>query len=448
MIDDQRIEQALRAGPPDERPHRQGALERGLAARQATADVQPGFQITVRSPGSRSPALFLAATVAIAIIVIGLIGGILGSPGPAPTSKPPASAVSSSSPTATTSASQSTSRGAPVQLVDRWVGPLRPVPGLAKAPTRAVLDILGAGFRFDGGPDQPKDLLASSVTQPAPDVLGLTALSPTEGCRPFDEGTYRWSLSPGGTQLTVQVITDACAARAAALPGTWTHTDCREAGTDCLGPVEAGTYRSTDFDPFGTRASGQLTYALPDGWANSIDHPINYALRPSADYRADPGFDGNDTLGGIYFWAGTVAVDQPADCAAMPAKGVDVSASAIADHIAHLDGISVVDQGTRQVAGRTAHVLDLRLDQAYNTACPWSNGDPFRSLIMFADAGRDGGVQGLAPGEKARILFVDVAPGRVLSIWIDGDADRFDALVRDTAPILDSLELISPPAGP
>jgi hypothetical protein len=36
----------------------------------------------------------------------------------------------------------------------------------------------------------------------------------------------------------------------------------------------------------------------------------------------------------------------------------------------------------------------------------------------------------------------------VLSIWIDGDADRFDALVRDTAPILDSLELISPPAGP
>jgi hypothetical protein len=443
MIDES-IEAALRAGPPDERPHRQGALERGIAARSATGDRPPGFRVTVRSPGSPAPALLLAA--AVAVVVIALIGGVLGSARPTPTLSPTSSPYPGA--TASPSGSLSPSRGAPAQLVDRWVGPVRPIPGLAKPPTRALLDILGVGFSFDAGPGQPNDLLASSVTQVGTDGLRLTALSPTEGCRPFDEGDYRWTLSAGGSNLRVDLVDDACAARAAALPGTWTHTQCREAGTDCLGPVEAGTYRSTDFDPFRTGSSGQLTYTLPDGWANSGDHPVNYALRPAADYRADPGFDGNDTIGGIYFWAGTVAADQPADCAAMPANGVDVSAAAIAAHIAQLDGLTIVDQGTQTIAGRTARLLDLSLDPAYHSPCPWSGGDPFRSLILFADAGRDGGVQGLAPGEKARIAFLDVAPGRVLSIWIDGDASRFDTLVSDAAPILESLELAPHPSSP
>jgi len=36
----------------------------------------------------------------------------------------------------------------------------------------------------------------------------------------------------------------------------------------------------------------------------------------------------------------------------------------------------------------------------------------------------------------------------VLSIWIDGDASRFDTLVSDAAPILESLELAPHPSSP
>ena len=176
MIDES-IEAALRAGPPDERPHRQGALERGIAARSATGDRPPGFRVTVRSPGSPAPALLLAA--AVAVVVIALIGGVLGSARPAPTLSPTSSPYPGA--TASPSGNLSPSRGAPAQLVDRWVGPVRPIPGLAKPPTRALLDILGVGFSFDAGPGQPNDLLASSVTQVGTDGLRLTALSP-ESC--------------------------------------------------------------------------------------------------------------------------------------------------------------------------------------------------------------------------------------------------------------------------
>jgi hypothetical protein len=277
------------------------------------------------------------------------------------------------------------------------------------------------------------------VTPAAPDVLKLTALSPGTGCRPFDEGTYRWSLSPGGTALTLIALADACAERKAALPGTWVHTACREAAQDCLGPLEAGAYRSTEFDALHTGSAGQLTYTVPDGWSNTADHVLNYAIRPRADYIADPGFDGNDTVSGLYVWAGTVATDQPADCSAVPVKGVAATADSIADHIAHLDGLDVIDRGSSVVGGRNARILDVSLDPTYAMPCPWSGSGAFRSLIMFADAGADGGVQGLASGERSRILFVDVAPGRVVSIWIDGPAARFEGLVRDATPIVESF---------
>ena len=196
--------------------------------------------------------------------------------------------------------------------------------------------------------------------------------------RPFDEGTYRWSLSPGGTNLTLSVIDDACMARAKIIPGTWTHTACREAAQDCLGPLEPGTYSSTTFDPFHTGYAGQLDYTIGGAWANAIDHPVNYAIRPTTDYLADPGFDGNDTVSGVYLWAGTLAVDQPPDCSAVPAKDVPARADAIADHIVGLGGLSVLDRGSTTIGGRSARILDVSLDAAYRTPCPWSGGEPFR----------------------------------------------------------------------
>ncbi len=443
-MDEHRIEDALRAGPPDERPHRAGALARGLAARDSQPAEGSTFRVTLRDQSPRLSTFLIVAVVVF--VVLSLVVAVVGtSPRrtPVPTLGTPSATASNASPDEPRSGLRRTGPA----------GGSMGRPGTNDPDRRRARNARGRRHPrgrppVRRGSGQPRTLFASSVTQAAPDVLRLTALSPNLGCRPFDEGTYRWALSPGGTTMTLTALADACTARLAALPGTWTHTACREAAQDCLGPLEAGTYRSTEFDGTLAGSTGQLSYTVADGWANTSDHAINYALRPATDYANDPGFDGNDTVSGVYVWAGTLAADQPPDCSAVPANGVATTADAIADHIAHLDGLDVVDRGSTIISGRAARVLDVALDPAYTRPCPWSGGSAFRSLILFADAGADGGVQGLASGERARIVFVDVAPGRVSSIWIDGPAERFDTLVRDATPIVETFQFEGPSSAP
>jgi hypothetical protein len=379
-----------------------------------------------------------------AIAIVALLAGILvvGS-APVPTASPSPTPGSSSTPTSTPGTTPSTgARGAPPELVDRWVGPVRTIPNLEKPATRAVLEISGVGLRLDVGAGQPADVLSSAVAQGGSDVLRLTTQTPTHGCQAFEEGTYRWSLSPGKTRLTLSLVSDDCGERAAVLPGTWVHTACRDATQDCLGPMEAGTYPSTEFDAFHEGRAGQATVTVPDGWANTGDHRTNYFLRPTPDYLDDPGSDGNDTTSGIYLWAATLAVDQPADCSAVPAAGIDASADAIARHLAGLAGLIVRDGGSVDLGGRSARVLDLSLDPSLTTPCPWSGGAAFQSEIMFADLGLDGGVWGLGRGDRQRVFLVDVAPKRVVSIWIEAPDDRFDALLPVAMPIVQSLRFV------
>jgi hypothetical protein len=433
-MDEQRIENALRAGPTDESPHRQGALGRALAERDAI-ETAGTFRVRLR-PQS---AVFsgLAAVVALVLLVaVIVVSGRLGqSAGPAS----PSVAPTTQTPSPSASASV-VGVGAPIQLVDRWAGAVRPITILSLPPTRSFLDIQGASLKFDAGVGQPGNVFASAVMSVGPDTLRLTATTPTTGCHPFDIGAYRWSLSPAGVTLSLTAVDDQCSARATALSGFWTHTACRDATRDCLGPLERGTYTSNEFDPFGSHNAGQLKYTVLGGWSNSADNNTNYFLRPTADYLNDPGFDGGDTVSGIYVWAGTVAADQPADCAALPVAGVNRTADAIADQIAALSGLVVVDGGTVSIGGRQARELDITIDAAFSGTCPWSNGEPFRSLIMFADIGEAGGVWGTGPGTRQHVLFVDVAPDRVASIWVDGPADGFDDLLRDATPIIESIQ--------
>ncbi len=443
-MDEYRIEDALRAGPPDLPRHREGALERGLDARRREDRAGTTFRATLR-PAS-SAVFFAAAAVVLAIVVVSGFVTASHQPAAIPSAVPTSSPLSS--PTGATPGTSPTpiAVGAPAELVDRWVGRVRPIAGLATPATRAILEIQGAELHFDAG--QGRQIFDSSVAQVGPGILRLTATTRAGGCEPFDEGTFLWSLSAAGASLRIEVIADACAARAATLAGTWTHTACRDPAQDCLGPLEAGTYASTDFDPFHTGQAGQLSYTVPAGWADTIDHRTNYFLRRTADYVADPGLDGNDTIGGIYIWAGTIAAGQPTDCSAVPASGVAISADAIADHLASLPMLDVVDRGTIRLGTRTARVLDLSLRTTYRADCPFSNGQPFRSLVMFADIGTDGGVWGLGPGGGHRVLLFDVAPGRVVSVWVEGDSDGFAALLRDAMPIIESFELADPSKKP
>ena len=437
-MDEERIEDALRAGPVDEPPHRPGALGRALAERDAV-EAAGRFRVRLRpqSAAVSSLAVAMALVLLVAgVVVIGRLGQSAGSP---VTSVPPTTPPTTSPPTPTSSASVA-GGGAPPELIDRWAGAVKPISALASPATRAFLDIQGAGLRFDGGPGEPRNLFASEVAAVGANTFVLTATTPTTGCQPFDKGTYTWSLSPEGVTLTLDAVDDQCSARAAALSGSWTHTACRDATHDCFGVLEPGTYSSIEFDPFGTQSVGQLTYTVATGWSNSADYATNYFLRPSADYLADPGFDGGDTVSGIYVWAGTVAADQPADCAAIPAPGVERTADAIAAHLGSMSGVIAVDRGTVTIGDRSARELDISIDPAFTAACPWSNGEPFRSLIMFADLGEAGGVWGTIRDTRQRVLLVDVAPSRVASIWVDGPTDGYDTLLANAMPIVETMQ--------
>ncbi|HEY3336292.1 MAG TPA: hypothetical protein VGK16_13755 [Candidatus Limnocylindrales bacterium] len=458
-MDERRIEDALHAGPPDERAHQQGALARALAERDQEQAGAIAFSVGARQRPSMSLAGIAAVVLVVALIAAGAwsgrheSSGASGAPGgdvgptggtalaPSPAVSAQATAALSPSP-----AASSAIGGAPLALVDRWLGPTGGSGGTGQPARRAVLDIRGVELRYGTDGHSP-DGFMSSVAASGSEELTLTSLGATSGCRTYDEGRYRWELSPAGSSLTLAVIADDCGARAAALAGRWTHTACRDAAQDCLGPIEAGTYDSTALDLTGTGAAGQLRYTVPDGWANTIDFPTNYFLRPAADYRADPAFDGNDIVSGIYVWAGTLAAAQPADCSGVAANGVEASADAIARHFATLPGLVVGDRGTTSLDGRSARVLDLSLDPGYAGTCPWASGRPFRSLITMADGGQDRGVWGLGAGARQRVFLLDVAPGRVVSIWIESQADRFDAMAEQAAPIVSTFHFDSGATG-
>jgi hypothetical protein len=449
-MDEQSIEQALRAGPPDELPHRQGAFARALAAREHGWPPASSFRVAFR-PGV-SPAFI---GLALVLATVALVAGLTSSFRPSSTGSAVPSAVpsvsagpSTATPSPSDVPSPAAEDGAPVELVDRWLGPVRTVEPAGTPASRAVMDIRGAELRVAARSGHPSDRFVSGVSRVGADLLRLTSLTTAGGCEPYDVGDYRWSLSPARTSLTLELLRDDCQARSEVLPATWTHTACRDAAQDCLGPLEPGTYISTDYDPYGSGGAGQLTYAVPDGWANTIDFPTNYFIRPTADYVADPASDGNDTVSGIYAWAGTLAAAQPDDCAGVAAAGVSPSSDAIASYFASLPGLQVVDRGALRIDGRDARMLDLALDPTYSGTCPWASGAPFRSLITFADLGSDRGVWGIDANERERVVLLDVAPGRVVSIWVDGSASRFEALVAAAMPIIETFRFADPARSP
>ncbi len=431
-MDDRMIEEALRAGPPDEPvyPGRGPDLGLGMRMRATSgpASVRSGRSAAVL------PAVLAACIVLAALVVVRWPSPPSGEGPLQVSSSPVASVIAEAVPP-------------PAGLVDRWVGSVRPIDGLEPPATRATVDIRGAELRFDAGPGAGA-LFPSAVTWHAPDLLDLTAMTHAGGCDPFDPGTYRWSLTPGGTSLTLSLVTDECAARAKVLRGVWTHTACREATDDCLGPLEAGIYASNEFDPTGDGEAAQLIYTVPDGWANTLDTGTSYFLRPTADYLADAGSDGNDGVHGIYLQAGTMATTQPRDCTGVDDPGVAHTAQAIAAHLLTLPGVRATDRGTLDIGGRTGSMIDIAIDPAWTAACPWSGDAPFRSLIGWADLPSGSGVWGTGAGARQRVVLLDAAPARVVSIWLDTTGDRFGDLVAKAMPIVMSMRFGDPSAAP
>ena len=138
-------------------------------------------------------------------------------------------------------------------------------------------------------------------------------------------------------------------------------------GGSCLGPLEAGTYRTTVFDP-------AIRYRVPDGWVNAEDLPGNFLL-----YREDDpqdGFEGGSYIG-IY-----TDIRAPRGCEEAWAEGVGHTPAELAQWYVDHPGLAASQPREIEVGGLPGLLLDGPLREDWKGRCPWSEGRPVVPVII------------------------------------------------------------------
>ena len=233
-----------------------------------------------------------------------------------------------------------------------------------------------------------ENLLSSTAATNGSSLLLVTAADSVSGCEVGDEGTYDYSVSPGGSILTIETGDDACAARAVALPGRWQRSECRNPANFCLGSLEAETYSSVFFEPrpidgVAWRARfGAFTFSVPEGWAASDDWPEKYQLVPEEEYAT---FDRTTVCSDvcpdqISLWAAPrAAAESCADGALAP--GVGGSAAELRDWILAHPGLVAGQPQAITLAGLSATAIDLEVSPDWTGTCDPNN--PFVGVPLF-----------------------------------------------------------------
>ena len=322
----------------------------------------------------------------------------------------------------------------PAGLQHPFLGPPRAIPGISSEPAAAILTFDGTTFTFSTGAG---NVLASTATITSSGQLQLTTEANGSTCELGDEGLYDYSLSPGGSLLTISG-TDDCAAREAALVGTWQTSNCRNPDNACLGDLEAGTYSSQFFEP---RPQGEwrhrfgaLTYTVPGGWAATSDFPDGYVLTTQEAYAAaDPNADGCAACpDGITVLAAPTAASD--DCVDEAAPGVGTSAAELAAWVEGNSNFVVERQPSETIDGQPAIVLVVEMAEGATGLC--GDAGEAGAPIFY-----NGWHLAIAAGDRQAFILVDLAGGGTVLVNVDGvDPANLDALLAQALPIIESFE--------
>ena len=412
-MDERRIETVLRGGPPDE-PVYQGDVASTLADRARRAgDIEPPTAVVLHvGPTSRRRARGFIPTVAAAVlVVIGLIA-----------------VTRQREPSLLTSPDKLSHA-----LIDRWVG--APLTGATAA---AFVDIASDVIVYRPGKADSPGAWDSEWSAQTPDVIRVVTSSQGGGCNQGAVGHFRWTLSASRAILTLTAIDDQCAPRAQALAGQWTHTACKLPTSDCLGPVDPGGHASVTFDPFDSVTYGELTYTLPSGWAVSADTQSNLFLRHANEY-ADLSEDGSGGTQGIDVWADVTAAKP--DCSTQPDTASGTSSAAIAAQLATNPGL-IASRSTAAVGGRPAEVVDVEVAPNPAHTCPGGGTTaPAVGLLTSRTGVPAAWTASLRPGERARVLLVDLDKGHTVAVVIHDQSTpaRLNELLAEATPIIGSF---------
>ena len=379
-----------------------------------------------------------AATAAILLAGCGSTSPASSTPAPLPTT----SATPTEAPTAVSS-----SAPIPAALAQRWLGALPAT--LLPGQDRAVLDLTsGAKFTYD----EPDAHYTSTAGQPGPGLLALESTG--DGCAPGDAGVYAYTLSTGGTVLTLSLNHDPCSARAAVTPGRWLRSGCTDPGGNwCLGDLEAGSYASMflaprvppNGDPNHGSHFGALTYTVPDGWANDHDTYHDYGLVARADYDR-PDYYSSGSAGAIDVLVRPAAASQDANCDPVQQPGVARTVDAMVGWASHHPGVVAAPASAISIGSLTGQMVDLDIASSWKTSCAGFDG-PVVELFTESPVGSTSGdlwwsgVGGAADShDPIRFIFLDLGDGSTVLITIDTkDPAAEDAFVEAAMPIIQSF---------
>ncbi len=443
MTDERTFDRLARAWlelGPDEAP------DRVIAAVLKASEVTPQARRPLRWPTWRSfpmPRLPIVATV-VAILVVVVGGGLFlsRSNGPAGISGPSPSPTAAATP-APTGTPGASAAAVPDALVSMWVGAPRSVAGLAPN-DRYRFQLTADQLTFPNDSLSGTPQLVADALAPAAGRLEFVTGGSTDGCAHGDTGTYDWSLSPGGTILTITAQAEACATRGLAMPGQWFRVACTNVASGCLGNLEAGTHVSqyiTPRLPDGAAWApqwGAMTYVTPAGWANSADWPTSFSLTPSVDYAKETK-DGAaaGTFHEVDVFAKPAAVD-PA-CANTVLTTVPRTVDGLMAHVTSSKSFTSSPVHSITIGGHAAKWVDIALASTWTDKCP-GDSKPSASLFAQVDDPAGGWGIGLSDKERERIILVDLGSGLTGLIVVDSsDPTRFDQLATDAMPIIESF---------
>jgi len=324
----------------------------------------------------------------------------------------------------------------PPELRFIWLGDLREVEGL---PTdRSILGFQARSAHYI------EELVSTASSRAAGEIeLSLDAANIDARCEAGDAGTYRYTLSPGGTKLTLTKVSDACAARADAISGDWLRSKCSNPNNFCLGPLEAGDYASFFLAPrIADNADwapdfGAIRYTVPTGWAATADFPRDYFLEPAGWYAENGGDIASETRG-IYVGSHVAALEPGPSCEPALADGVARSADAIAAWLARHPALAATKPTAITVGGVPGVYVD---GAAAEDAVEICRAAPTPVALLFGEAGVETGGRawGAQAGHRARWILLDLDPGRPILVTIEGRDDVFDALLAEAMPIVQSF---------
>ena len=439
---------------PNEAPDR--AIDSVLHAIDATPQVRrPWWWRPWRAiPMNR---LFVALGAAAVIVVAGSVlllrsgsqPSIGASQTPGITS--PTSAGPPSQPASAPSASSPVATGlVPKEVQARWMGENR---DLVQTGAGASIVFGPSSFALTQSNANATALLSSDAASAGAGMLRLESADASAGpCPNGIVGVYSWARSATGRILTIGLVRDDCAARAAVVPGTWWHMGCRNPNTDCLGDLDPGTYATQYITPRlapGTPWSplfGGIMYTVPAGWANSSDWPSTIKLTPSADYaRETPDGPPNGVFHEIYVFAEPAASVQNGRCDQKPDTTIGRTVDALGAWLARQPSLATTTPTPITIGGQAGTVIDITMRASWTKACP---GESSPSAQYLAPAGTppDPWGVGINKGERQRLILLDLGGGHVLGVLIDDrndragpDPARFNALVQQAMPIIQSF---------